>query len=135
MQSVFVFLFSTPHPAPKKNRLGEGVKTRLSLSWGVEAGFMHNFKVNSHIPVLSPPAPQCEELQDGKLLVSRLADSRVCTHSCQELGGQKVFQVPGIPLYCDPHPLCPNIYIYQFHSKDNLIMHCSRKQLSISLCV
>lgn len=77
-----------------------------------------------------------KELQDGKLFVLLLADSkaRACTQQppTAKKKKKKGSRVPRISVYWDPPRQGPNISIYHFHIKDKQSAF-SRKQLSISV--
>lgn len=94
---------------------------------------MQNFKANSHIPVYPLQPRGLKSFRMGKYLSSAwLTQKSMQTAAKKGVGVYSRFLGS---LYRDPHLLCPNIYIYHFHAKDNLITHCSRKQLNISLCI
>ena len=134
--SSFPFLSSPPPEKKKKIGRRGRYKDKLSLSRGEEAGFTHNFKL-SHIPVY-PLQLSCRKSfwMGNYFSCAWLTQKgeRACSSHELPKKKKKYSGLLGCLLGSLPTQ-CPNIYTYQFHTKDHHIVHSSRKQLSISLGV
>ena len=136
--SVFLLSFPLLSAPGKKKKIGRRgrYKDKLSLSRGEEAGFTHNFKL-SHIPVY-PLQLSCRKSfwMGNYFSCAWLTQKgeRACSSHELPKKKKKYSGLLGCLLGSLPAQ-CPNIYTYQFHTKDHHIVHSSRKQLSISLGV